>query len=675
MPILPLLAGLLALAFLGLCSLAVSACTRYDAALLPLPVLCGAVAVLYVTALFNVLHIGLFAVAGSLLAAGVYCGVRAGWRAVRDAAGSPGFWLFVGGAAFLWVLFAALQPMFTQWDEFTAWGLAPKMVAERARLYVADPVNLTASFTYPATSLLSYLFQFIPGHFAEWQCLAAIDILALASFAPLAALPRARWPHSVLLFAAAAVLPFFFSTAPVGTASTVYRNAMADLPLACLFGGALCLYQAAGGRRGGFYAVALPLAVLAMTKDIGLAYGLIAVFLIGVDQLFGTQQPEGWRRLRVFGYRLARTALLAVPVLAVFVSWSRYTAAMAPEAGSSTVGSAQMSYGAVLLGGVRQLLGIGREARFAELMQTMAQALVSRRVCLLGPPAVVLGLVAGLSLLAFLAAPKGALRRRVAAGFFASAFCFAALYLFHLILYFYNFSETEAAALKDYERYLMPFLQGWTVAALCQLGQCAAAAPARTLRRRLGTAGVGLAAAGFLAVFAWRGVPTAGFWTRADSLYSVRADVKARAGVMNEVLDWNDRVLVISQGDDATRWYYYKYELTARVINGYGGVWWGDSDYSSRWDSDFMNLVESLSWTMYDYTAVCTEASLIAYMDEKNCDYLVLDRADEYLERDFSARFEGGLKADQPATLYKFLGPDAEVPFVPVATAESGVGE
>ena len=116
MPILPLLAGLLALAFLGLCSLAVSACTRYDAALLPLPVLCGAVTVLYVTALFNVLHIGLFAVAGGLLAAGVYCGVRAGWRAVRDAAGSPGFWLFVGGAAFLWVLFAALQPMFTQWD-------------------------------------------------------------------------------------------------------------------------------------------------------------------------------------------------------------------------------------------------------------------------------------------------------------------------------------------------------------------------------------------------------------------------------------------------------------------------------------------------------------------------------------------------------------------------------
>ena len=673
MSILPTLTGLLVLAFFGAVCLAVAACTHYEAALLPLPALCGAVVVLYVAGLCNVLHIGLFAVVGILLAAGVYCGVRAGWRAIRDAAGSPGFWLFLGGSVFLWVLFAVLQPMFTQWDEFTAWGLAPKMVAERAQLYVRDPVNLTASFTYPATSLLSFLFQRTPGHFAEWQCLAAIDILALASFAPLTVLPRARWPHSVLLYGAGAILPFFFSTAPLGTASTVYQNAMADLPLACLFGGALCLYYAAGGRRSGFYAAALPLAVLAMTKDIGLAYGLIAVFLIGLDQLFGTPQPEGWRRGRILLYRFVRTALLAVPVVAVFFSWSCYTAAMAPEAGAATVGSAQMGYGAVLLGGARQLLGIDRDARFAAIMQAMGQALFTRRVCLLGAPVFVLAMVAGLSLLAALAAPRGAARRRVGAAFLGGVFCFAALYLFHLILYYYNFSEAEGLALKDYERYLMPYLQGWVMVTLCLLGQSASAAPARTLRRRLGTLSVGLAALALFGVFAWRGVPTAGFWTRADSLYTVRQDVKQRAEAMNEALDWNDRVLVISQGDDATRWYYYKYELTARVVNGYGGVWGGDGDYSNRWDSDFMNLVESLNWTMYDYKAVCTDVSLVAYMEEKNCDYLVLDRADDYLARDFSARFEGGLRADQPATLYRFMGAQAEYAFVPVVTVESGV--
>lgn len=675
MSLIPILTGLLALAFLGAFCLCVSACTRYDAALLPLPALCGAVVVLYISALPGMLHVGLFVVVAILLAAGVYCGVRAGARAVRDAMGSAGFWLFLGGAAFLWILFGVLQPMFTQWDEFTAWGLAPKMVAERSALYVADPVNLTASFTYPATSLLSYLFQQTPGAFSEWQCLAAIDILALAALAPATVLPRARWGQGVLVFTVGAVLPFFFSTAPAGTASTVYQNAMADLPMAALFGGALCLYYAGGGRRSCFYATALPLAMLAMTKDIGMAYGLIAVFVIGIDQLFGTDQAEGASLARHVGGRFLRTVVLAVPVLAVFVSWSRYTAAMAPDSGAATVGSSQMGYGAVLTGGLRQLLGIGREERFAGIMQAMGEAFFTRKVCLIGAPVMVVALVAVLTLAAAVAAPRGKVRRRVIASFLALAFCFAALYVFHLILYFYNFSEAEGSALKDYERYLTPYLQGWVLVSFCLLGRAAAAVPGRAWSRRVGAGALAAAAAGVLAVFAWRGIPTAGFWTRADSVYSTRADVKARASVMNEVLDWNDRVLVISQGDDATRWYYYKYELTAKVVNGYGGVWWGDSDYSNRWDSDFMNLVESLNWELYDYQAVCSVNSLEAYMEEKGCTYLVLDRADDYLERDFSDRFHGGITAGQPATLYRFMGRDAEYAFVPVAVAESGVSQ
>lgn len=671
--LIPILTGLLVLASLGAFCLCFSACTRYDAALLPLPTLSGAVVVLYISALPGMLHVGLFLVLAILLATGVYCGVRAGARAVRDAMGSAGFWLFLGGAAFLWVLFGILQPMFTQWDEFTAWGLAPKMVAERAALYVADPVNLTASFTYPATSLLSYLFQRTPGQFSEWQCMAAIDILALAALAPATVLPRARWGQGILVFAVGAVLPFFFSTAPAGTASTVYQNAMADLPLAALFGGSLCLYYAGGGRRTCFYATALPLAMLAMTKDIGLAYGLIAVFVIGIDQLFGTAWPVEGVTPRHVGGRFLRTAVLAVPVLAVFLSWSRYTAALAPDSGAATVGSGQMGYGAVLSGGIRQLLGIGREERFAQIMQAMGQAFFTRKVCLVGAPVMVVALVLVLTLAAAVSAPKGHARCRVVAAFLALAFCFAALYVFHLILYFYNFSEEEGSALKDYERYLTPYLQGWVLATFCLLGQASSAIPVRAWQRRAGAGMLALATAGVLGIFAWRGVPTAGFWTRADSVYTTRADVKSRAAVMNEVLDWGDRVLVISQGDDATRWYYYKYELTAKVVNGYGGVWWGDGDYSNRWDSDFMNLVESLNWDLYEHEAVCSVNSLEAYMEEKGCTYLVLDRADDYLERDFSDRFEGGITADQPATLYKFMGRDAAYSFVPVAVAESGV--
>ena len=241
--------GLLFLLFFSACCLCVAACTRFDAALLPLPALCGSAVVLYLLSLLGLLQFGHFIIMAVWLAGGVYFGVRAGWRAIRQALFSPGFLLFVGGSCFLWVLFALQQPMFTQWDEFTAWGLAPKMVAERAALYVADPINLTASFTYPATSLGSYLFQRVPGQFYEWQCLAGLDILFLACIAPAAAMPRKNWAGAVLVFAAGFLLPFFFSVVPAGTPSTMYANAMADTPLALLFGGTCaCMPRRAGAK-------------------------------------------------------------------------------------------------------------------------------------------------------------------------------------------------------------------------------------------------------------------------------------------------------------------------------------------------------------------------------------------------------------------------------------------
>ena len=183
----------------------------------------------------------------------------------------------------------------------------------------------------------------------------------------------------------------------------------------------------------------------------------------------------------------------------------------------------------------------------------------------------------------------------------------------------------------------------------------------------------GGAAAVIFAVFCWRGVPAAGFWSGADSLYTLRADVQNRADTMNTVLGWPDRVLVISQGDDATRWYYYRYELTAQVVNGFGGFYGRLGETQDRWDSDFMNLVESENWTLYDYKAVCVPDTLVAYMAEKDCDYILIDRADDYLQREFSPLFEGGLTNDMPATLYHFEGADAAVPFKLAAVAESGV--
>ena len=353
-------------------------------------------------------------------------------------------------------------------------------------------------------------------------------------------------------------------------------------------------------------------------------------------------------------------------MLAAFSSWGRYTAAVTPTADTAaSVGSEGLSYGAVLVGGVKQLLGMGRTEKFAQIMAAMGSAFFTRRICLLGGGIMAVAAITMVAAAAWLAADKGAPRRRVLAAHLGFAFCFAALYLFHLILYNYNFSDLEGLALKDYDRYLAPYYQAWMLAMLCLL--------ARGARERLAQLATGGAAAVIFAVFCWRGVPAAGFWSGADSLYTLRADVQNRADTMNTVLGWPDRVLVISQGDDATRWYYYRYELTAQVVNGFGGFYGRLGETQDRWDSDFMNLVESENWTLYDYKAVCVPDTLVAYMAEKDCDYILIDRADDYLQREFSPLFEGGLTNDMPATLYHFEGADAAVPFKLAAVAESGV--
>lgn len=665
------LSGFMVLALVCAFSLCAAAAADLDPALLPLPALAVAVALLAVAGCLNVLPLGLWLALGGLLLGAVYGGVRAGIGAIRRAAGSPAFWLFAVCSLFFWTLFAIRQPMFTQWDEFTAWGAAPRLVKVMDALYVARPYSLTASHTFPGTSLLSYLFLAFSPVFGEWQCFAALDTLLMACVAAAAAArPGRGWPQSVAVFACGALLPLLFNIAPAGTASTVYQAAMADVPLGFVFGGVLCLYY--GGRqrgRGvGLLLAALPLGLLALLKDIAFAYGLIAAFVLAVDVLFCVPAPAVGLHARTprpaaaLGRAAAAFVLAAVPVLAAFAGWNRYTALADPQTAGGSVGGAGLSYGAVLLGGVRQLLGIAREEKFSRLLALMGRAFLARPVFLAGAGVLVVLLAVVLAQLAAWGRPRAeaASRRRPIIACLALALCFAALYAFHLILYHYNFAEQEALELKDYARYLSPYYIGWLLAQLCLLGQSAASAGPGGLRagRALAVGTVALAA-----LIAWRGIPTAGFWTDAGSVYTLRLDVQQRAAVMNTVLDWPDRVLVFSQGDDGTRWYYYKYELTATVANG----WTLDPVTGQRRHGDFIELRED-----GEGSAERDRRDLIEHMEENDIAYLLVDRSDRYLADILAPATQGTPRDDDPPTLYRFER-GSERCFIPVATAEREV--
>lgn len=114
---------------------------------------------------------------------------------------------------------------------------------------------------------------------------------------------------------------------------------------------------------------------------------------------------------------------------------------------------------------------MGRTEKFAQIMAAMGSAFFTRRICLLGGGIMAVAAITMVAAAAWLAADRGAPRRRVLAAHLGFAFCFAALYLFHLILYNYNFSDLEGLALKDYDRYLAPYYQAWMLAMLCLLAR------------------------------------------------------------------------------------------------------------------------------------------------------------------------------------------------------------
>lgn len=685
-----MLSGLIALLGVsGLCLFLVEFCDA-DPALLPLPVLAGSVVWLCLWGFAGQLGAGCWlwlalAAAGVVLAA-----LRRDLGNALVRLASPGFLVFLLGSLGFWAILASQQPRFILWDEFTFWGTACKMTTLSGMLHPAAPGNLAARGSLPGVPLLSHLFQFASGGFAEWKSIAAYDTLCLAALSALVGTVRAetetgaergrRWPRAVLLAAGAVLLPYFFTAPAPGGISRIYLTVMGDLALGLCFGGALCLWFAGRARRADaspwplLGAAAACLGALTLIKDIGLAYAAIAAALIAADLVLAAPRLS----LRGLGQGAAAFAGLLAGPAALYLGWSRYVAAAAAidktSVGSAATGDA-VSYGFLLRDGLAQLVGKGSDKyaeKFAAVKGLMFRALPETDLCLLGSGAAALALIAAVLLAAFFTAAPGARRRVAVFGLFSAA-GYAAFLLFHLFLYVYNFTGQEALVLKDYDRYIAPFYLGWLLAAFCLL---AVSAESGGLPRpaRLGCLAL---SCGILAAFCARGLPSAGFWNYPAENYAIRDEVARRAAAVNGELQPEDTVFLISQGDDATRWYYYGYELNARLATGFAGFGYAEEG-ADNWETTIASLVnphtDPFHVTAYAYqkdypfTAECSKEDLVAFLQDKRYTHLLIDESDTYIRYEFEDLFEG--KAPifrcEDAYLYEIRYEQDTVRFVPV---------
>lgn len=624
------ISGFLALAAIGLYSACLARLCRADAALFPLPVIGGGAVWLCLWGFAGLLPVGgwLFYLGAAALVAVLLA--RRQLAETLETLFTPAFGVFLAAGVFFLVVFAITRPEFAQNDEFTLWGSAAKLTKLQNVLHPAAQGNLLAKASNPGMMLVVYLFQFFSAGFSEWSAYFAYDAMLAAAVAAMAALAGKRWSSTLVLAGCGFLLPYFFSAPSVGELSTVYLSVLGDLPLGFVFGATVCLYFALKDKVCCLPVLLVQVSFLTLIKDMGLAYALIAVGLVCADALF-TGPLAG------FGRRLAKAVgggvLLAIPVAGFYLGWTRYVAAMT-GADKTTVGSgdAAMSQGAAILSGVRQLLRLEEPTeKFTQVSALMLKSPVSVPVCLLGGGALALAAIFLVLAVVFFAQKKGKERRRPVVLAVFGTLALVAFLVFHLFLYVFNFKDPEALQLKDYIRYIGPYYLGFFLMALGLLARAGFGGAWAKLAR---LAGVGVLAV-FCVLIGWRGVPAAGFWNYPHVVYSVRDDVKERAGQVNDLLDWDDTVLLISQGDDATRWNYFGYDLNATLARGFGGFGYGhEGDWS--WDTTHMNLVDPARAQegmpeVYNYQTVCTADDLRLFLLDKRYTHILIDESDDYI--------------------------------------------
>ncbi len=658
--------------FAALCALSLFACARLKlaAGAAPLAVLCATM--VWYSALGSV-HLLIPAGAvwfGAALAACVWLWLHRGELSAREIF-TPATVYFLLASLAVIVLFAIRRPVFSEWDEFSFWGIAPKIVKTENQLYTYNPGELRVSSFVPGLIVLDYAFQFLGGAFVPWKVYAAYDILYFAIFAAaFSMLGRRHWHIAVPAATVLTLLPFLLTIYYRDIyVRTTYMNAYADIPMGLLFGAAMILYFAPRKKTPAVVLSAL-LAVTAtcLAKDMGFALCLIAAAVVCFDVLFVQKDEIPFFRLGGVGAKLCWCASLVAAPVAAFLGWAAHMSAVLGANRFDIGGSAQMGMAQMVLTGLRELCGIGRTQKFADIMNLMRDAFFNTRLTMfsVGAPESRIGrvfngsgfmvvLVIFVLLTAAMLAGDRKMRVRTAWFTLWSTLGFLAFYIFTGFTYVYVFKEYFAYQLGDYNRYVYPYYAGWLAAAVAML--CASLKNAKP--GGLGTLLLLLFCGGCV----WRAdaflQPQLTVLDYPESYFLERRDQEAEVAAAKRYLTKDDRVFLVAMDQDGRTWFQLYYEFYPDVYVDYS------FGCGPEFSPDCVRRADALpgfftdEQVAYFTTRGFTDAVWCEYLKASGCTYVYMDEWSASFVENYGHLFTDGLQSGARLYRVKESGADA----------------
>jgi hypothetical protein len=615
--------------------------------------------------------LALYAVSFVLGIWAITCDIRARKRAPAVERRALAARLLPPSALVFWLLtlafgiyFSIRKPMFSLYDEYSFWGTAAKLTSTQDVLFAEAKIGWPWQATQNCGLItLSYFFQLF-GKFAAWKVHLTYDILLFACFA--AVVGTMKWNNYSLAFPMAIscwLTPFVFSVAERQIyVCHVYMLAYGDIPAGVVFGGAVAFWLALRKQKGPYWALLPVLALAANIKSNTFVLSLAAAGIVAVDiVLFNEKAP--WRK--GIAVRLGKAAGAFSAPMGLYAIWSRYTLSLAlKNAEGGGFGVTDQDLITVAFSGIKMLLGMPvdayyeqRRERFMDYARQIWNAFFGLKVTMLGTGVRVVLIMGVIALWAILLVPGWRRKIQFALVWGLTAACFAGYNFMLLLSYAFIFNDVSGTGLVDYNRYLCAFYLGWFLITLSLL--CLAA---RETRWRLlgGGSILGLACLLMLGMYLYIhpqlsviGYDSAEFAEARGCQREVEAVVDAievdpsREGKMEE-----QRLFLITQGDDGQRWFQFSYEFLPVMLQ-YGSTFLGGGGGT-------YGTPENYDQSMY-YHAYSTD-DFFAYLHE-NCDYLFIENIDDIFSDSYAELF-GDIRSNAPRGMALYRVTDSGLEWV-----------
>lgn len=557
-------------------------------------------------------------------------------RAALDHPAAKVFWVL---AVLLAVYFARLQPDFLNFDEYSSWGTAAKLMADNDQLYTLCDAGLPWQMTELAgLPLVSYFFQYF-GDFAPWRAIYAADFVMLAACAAVAGCAKKARTALPLLLAALLVPTLLSVAGHTALLSTAWLEFLGDMPAGMLFGGAVAFWL--GVRRAPLPARLLTLPVVLLAANIKsntLVLALAAAGLIALDCLFfpAAHAPRGAKAAASrLGFSLA---CLAAP-LVQYLCWSAHiTPLVLKNAQSGGMGdTAGASLPEVAVNGVRMLLGLpvtayfeARRPLFNDYGAAMQSAFFTRNVSMLGTGVAVAVLALVLFALAILLGANARARVNALVLGLGSVLCFGGYCLMLWLSYAFLLKDSTPDNMASYARYFGSYYSGWLLIALAVLALACDTAP----KAVFGRAAALVTGAAFALVFALQTEPQFTILGVSEGEYAAVRAERAVANAAAQQISSGERVFLIRQGDEGFYWFLYNQTLRPLdLVYGEGGATYGDPALTDAGDDP--------------YFAPYTAEEFAAMVEEESITWLLAARVDETFTASYGDLFTDDLAAAQ----------------------------